>query len=101
MAEDTGEKKVNLRMEQMKPLMGEGEVWVTNVTKNSERMVSRIDEYGKIKFEKEESGNQLAARLASYDTWESIRVVDTAFDSEGQPIKGMVALVGVPKAQTQ
>lgn len=99
MPEDTVEKKVNLGLEQLKPLLKEKEVFVTNAAKNSELMVSRIDENGKIAFEKEESGNQLANRLASYGGWESIRVLDTAFDIEGKPIKGMVALVGVPKAQ--
>lgn len=98
MAEDTTEK-VNLGREQLKKYLNEGEVFMTNAPKKSELMRSRIDADGSIKSEKEESGNQLAERLASYGGWESIRVLDTAFDVEGKPINGMVALVGVPKKQ--
>ncbi len=94
---ESSEVKTDLGLEALKPLMREGEVFMTNAPKKSELMTSRIDENGQIKFEREESGSQLAGRLASYGGWESIRVVDTAFDTSGKKINNMVALVGVRK----
>lgn len=95
MAENTQE--VNPFEQKLKPLLREGEQFVTNAPKKSERLVSRINEEGKIEFEKEESESQLAGRLASYGGWESLRVLDTAYDINGNPIDGMVALVGSKK----
>jgi hypothetical protein len=91
---ETKIQEVNPFEQKLKPLLQEGEVFLTNAPKKSERMVSRIDETGKIKFEKEESGSQLATRLASYGGFESLRVLGSAFDVNGKPIEGMVALVG-------
>ena len=91
---ETKTQEVNPFEQKLKPLLQEGEVFLTNAPKKSERMISRIDETGKIQFEKEESGNQLASRLASYGCFESLRVLDSAYDVNGKPIEGMVALVG-------
>lgn len=96
MPEDKTEK-VNLILEQLKPYMNEGEVFITNgADENEESWKMRIHR------EDERSAQQLARELQGYmlrgaGKWESVRVVNRAFDIEGKPIKGMVALVGVPK----
>ena len=100
MPEDKAEvKKVDLSLEQLKPLMNEGEVFITNgADQNSESWKMRIH------TKEKRSAQQFAGELQGYinkgvGKWESVRVVNKAFDVEGKPVKGMVALVGVPKAQ--
>ena len=80
----------------IKPYLQEGEVFITNSADGN-------DDNWKMSLHREDerSGQQLASELMSYGEhgkWESVRVVNKAFDVNGQPIKGMVALVGTPKA---
>lgn len=79
----------------LKPFMNEGEVWITNAfDENSEEWRHRVH------TKEDKSGQQLAAELMSYGKagkWKSIRVIDKAFDIDGNPLNNMVALVGTPK----
>ena len=96
MPEDKTEK-VDLGLDKLKPLMNEGEVFITNgADQNSDSWKMRVHR------EDERSAQQFAGELQGYinkgvGKWESVRVVDHAFDVDGRPISGMVALVGVPK----
>ena len=91
---EAGELKVDLGLEKIKPFMKDGEVFVTNAPDGKDKMTKSL---------KQETGQQLAQRLAGYadrgGKWQAVRVVDQAFDVEGKLVKGMVALVGTPKKQ--
>lgn len=95
---EEGEKKVSVNqgVEKLRTFMSPGEVWITN---------SIDGEYAKkngiLLSENEQSGQQFASELLSYrdkgGKWDTVRVVDHAFDIHGKPLEGMVALVGTPK----
>ncbi len=91
--------KVNLIVEPLKPLMAPGEVWITNAADgNSKSWQARTHR------ENEKSAQQFVDEVESYiakgvSKWESIRIIGKAFDIQGNPVKGMVALVGIPKSK--
>ncbi len=94
MAEQGAE--VDLGLDKIKSLLHQGEVWITNAEdEKSESWKMRVHR------KDEKSGQQFAKELDSYKErggkWDKVRIVSAAFDREGNPIKGMVALVGTPK----
>lgn len=97
MPEDKSDKKVNLMFEQLKPYMNEGEVFITNGADENDKLWNM-----RSRTKERRSGQQFARELQGYihkgvSKWESVRVINKAFDIDGKVIQGMVALVGVPK----
>lgn len=90
----TGE--INLGQEAIKQHLKEGEVFITNeVDQNAKSWTMKTHQ------KHEMSAQQLAQELLSQkDTgWESVRIVNSAYDIKGNLLEGMVALVGTPKKQ--
>lgn len=88
MTETTSFKK-DLGLVKMKPYLKEGEVFIGNWADDSSPRTEGERTGWEAAIDMNGGGNEVP--------WKNIRVVETAFDVDGNKLKHSVALVGTPK----